>query len=295
MSYVTGAHNMKFGYQGGFSNPTQTYYFFGEIIGVRMNNGVVNRLTQTIAYPDHVKYVRNLLPTNFYCAGSVDQRPADAAGRRAVRPPAHHVSRLERGRPGVYGVSADGDRVSVAIDAGNPLERRHAADGRRLRPVRERQDGLKFNLGQVYGSLLGDQYRPRPQSAHSHDHQHDAVVDRLEQGLRAELRSRQPAKNGECGAMANQNFGKEVFTRSYDPNFVTGWGNRPYNWGLGVSVQQEVLPRVSVNVGYFRNWWGNWYVVDNRSTTLADYTPFSIMAPVDPRLPGGGGQTISGL
>jgi len=70
---------------------------------------------------------------------------------------------------------------------------------------------------------------------------------------------------------------------------------RPYNWGLGVSVQHEVVPRVSVNVGYFRNWWGNWYVVDNRSTSLSDYTPFSIVAPVDSRLPGGGGQTVAGL
>ena len=95
--------------------------------------------------------------------------------------------------------------------------------------------------------------------------------------------------------MDNQNLGKGVFSRSFDPNFVSGWGTRPYNWALGLSVQQELLPRVSLNVAYNRSWWGNWYVVDNRSTLAEDYTPFSIYAPVDPRLPGGGGQTISGL
>ena len=104
-----------------------------------------------------------------------------------------------------------------------------------------------------------------------------------------------PEKNGECAAMDNKNLGKEVFDRTYDPAFTEGWGSRMYNWGLGVSVQQEVAPRVSVNVGYFRNWWGNWYTVDNRANALSDWTPFSIKAPVDPRLPGGGGQTIPGL
>ena len=93
--------------------------------------------------------------------------------------------------------------------------------------------------------------------------------------------------------MADKSLGKEKFNRSYDPDFIHGYGVRPYNWGLGVSVQQEIVPRVSVNVGYFRNWWNNWYAVDNRATTTADYTPFSIRAPVDARLPNGGGYTVS--
>jgi hypothetical protein len=101
--------------------------------------------------------------------------------------------------------------------------------------------------------------------------------------------------NGECARLDNQNLGRPVFTRSFDPAYVSGWGTRPYNWTLGLAVQQELAPRVSATVSFNRNWWGNWYVVDNRATALGDYTPFSIKAPLDSRLPGGGGQTISGL
>ena len=78
--------------------------------------------------------------------------------------------------------------------------------------------------------------------------------------LREERRMRRP--------WTIKTLGKEVFNRTFDPGYVTGWGTRPYNWGLGLSVQQELMPRVSVNVGYFRNWWGNWYVVDNRATDV---------------------------
>jgi hypothetical protein len=86
-----------------------------------------------------------------------------------------------------------------------------------------------------------------------------------------------------------------VFSRTFDPGFVTGWNTRPNNWSMGVGVQHEIIPRVSATVTFNRNWWGNWYVVDNRATTVADYTPYSVRAPSDPRLPDGGGYTVSGL
>ncbi len=102
-----------------------------------------------------------------------------------------------------------------------------------------------------------------------------------------------PAANGECGAMDNQNFGKEFFTRTFDPAFIDGYGMRPYNWEMGVSVQQEVAPRVGVTVGYYRRWFGNFYTLDNTLTAASDYTQFSVPIPLDPRLPGGGGGVVS--
>ena len=104
-----------------------------------------------------------------------------------------------------------------------------------------------------------------------------------------------PAANGECGAMDNQNFGKEFFTRTFDPDFINGFGKRPNNWEMGVSVQQEVAPRVGVTVGYYRRWFGNFYTLDNTLTTASDYTQFSVPIPVDPRLPGGGGGAVPGV
>ena len=95
--------------------------------------------------------------------------------------------------------------------------------------------------------------------------------------------------------MDNQNFGREIFTKTFDPDLIAGWGKRTYNWEMGVSVQHELLPRLGVTVGYFRRSFGNFYTANNRNTTTADYTPFSIPIPADPRLPGGGGGTVSGL
>jgi hypothetical protein len=104
-----------------------------------------------------------------------------------------------------------------------------------------------------------------------------------------------PAANGECGPMANQNFGKPLRTAAIDPQILRGWGNRPYNWEFGTGVSHQVTPQVAVNLGYFRRWYGNFIAKDNLATTIDDYDRFSITAPADSRLPGGGSYVINNL
>ena len=104
-----------------------------------------------------------------------------------------------------------------------------------------------------------------------------------------------PAANGECGPLGDLAFGTPRITRTYDPEYLTGWGVRPNNWLTEASVQHQLFPRVGVNVGYVHRWFQNFEINDNTRVTPADYDPYCITGPADSRLPGGGGKQICGL
>jgi hypothetical protein len=99
-----------------------------------------------------------------------------------------------------------------------------------------------------------------------------------------------------CAASNAQTFGtKTQTTANIDPKILSGWSVRSNDWQFGASVQQEVLPRVSIEVGYFRRWLNNFTITDNLAVGPADFTAYSMTAPSDPRLPGGGGYVVNGL
>jgi hypothetical protein len=98
-----------------------------------------------------------------------------------------------------------------------------------------------------------------------------------------------------CGVMSNTSFGQNLLTNNFAPDILNGWGVRPSDWNLSVALQHEILPGASLDVAYIRRWYRGFFVADNLALEPSDLTPFSIVAPRDPRLPGGGGYVVSGL
>ena len=104
------------------------------------------------------------------------------------------------------------------------------------------------------------------------------------------------AANGECTALdAAATFGTLVGGTTYDPDVLRGWGKRGFNWEFTGSVQQEILPRLGVELQYARRWYGNFRTTDDLSVGPQDYNRFTFAAPSDPRLPDGGGYALTGL
>jgi hypothetical protein len=109
-----------------------------------------------------------------------------------------------------------------------------------------------------------------------------------------------PLLNGECGPIDNQQFGSnQLVGAQFNPALLSGWGVRPSDWSYGVSVQQQLFPRASVEVGYYRRTFTQYTtggtVSDNLAVSPTDVKTYTITAPLDPRLPGGGGYPVTGL
>ena len=103
-----------------------------------------------------------------------------------------------------------------------------------------------------------------------------------------------PLKNGECGQINNLNFGQNnPAANTISPELVHGL--RAYNWDASVIVQREIARHVSMTAGFYRNHFYNFTVTDNTLAMPSDYSQYSVTAPLDSRLPNGGGYTISGL
>jgi hypothetical protein len=90
------------------------------------------------------------------------------------------------------------------------------------------------------------------------------------------------------------NFGRNnPNANNYAPELLTGL--RPYNWETTVVVDRQLMTGVSVTAAYYHKVFKGFTASDNLLVTPADYSTYCITAPVDSRLPGGGGNRICDL
>jgi hypothetical protein len=107
-----------------------------------------------------------------------------------------------------------------------------------------------------------------------------------------------PALNGECAAATGTapNFGKAGAATIVDPGVLSGWGVRPGDYQTTVSVQQEIIPRVSADFSFSHRSFKGFFVTDDltrRGNINSFYETYTLTAPQDSRLPDGGGYPVT--
>ena len=295
-SYVTGAHSLKVGYQGTWDQSDTNAFTNSTGLAYRVNNGVPNQLTMTIN-PFSVKnreahyalyaqeqWTRKRL--TLQGALRYDHAwswfPTQQEGPARFLP----VPLVFPETSGVTGYNDLSPRVAAIFDL-----------------FGTGKTSVKVNLGKylqnasTIGNYSGTNPASRTAGASVTRTWTDANGNFAPDCNLLNLGSQDLRAGGGdfCGAVSNSNFGTGAISNTYDPAVLSGWGVRTADWNFGASVQHQVLPRTSVEVGYFVRWFQNFYVTDNLSVTAANYGAFSVTAPADSRLPGGGGTVVSGL
>jgi len=296
VSYVTGAHSLKVGYQHTLMTDDRTWTTNSQNLTYRVNNGVPNQLTESIS--PWINNARAGWDAIFAQEQWTHKRVTMQAAVRFDRAQSWFPEQKEGPSrflptpiviPATRGVDAYKDltpRLGVAWDAfGNGKTAVKANLGKYLEGV-----GVSTNYANTNPTLRFPQSTSPFGTAGVTRNWTDTNKD-----FAPDCNLLNTAANGECGAMSNLAFGQNILTNNYDPALLSGWGVRPSDWGFGASVQQQIMPRASVEVAYTRRWYHGFTVTDNQAVANSDWTPFSVVAPADSRLPGGGGYTVAGL
>jgi len=295
MSYVTGQHNVKIGYAGSFISYWNTPFTNSQRLAYRFNNGVPNQLTMAAGTYDLFANVQTaaLYAQDQATFGRLSVQGAVRYDNSSSQFLDQHLG-PDRWIPNVVPLPAQ-DGVKGYNDLTPRMGASYDLRG-------NGKTALKVMLGKyveaashtaVYsGTNPLNRIATSTTRVWTDANRNFAADCNLLNSAAQDLR----AGGGDfCGAMASPTFGTDTLTNTYDPAVLQGWDVRPNNWTFGVSAQHELMPRVSVLGSYNRRWFQNFLATDNLAVAATDFSPFSVTAPADARLPGGGSYVVSGL
>ena len=296
MSYITGSHQFETGVQGliGFHTngggvrkiPASLSAFEG--LAVRLNNGVPNRLTLYIAPSQQDSQIRTI---GFFAQ---DQWTLDrltlnlglrydhfwayaepitlAASVQGFTPETSFPGRKDL--PNYQDISP---RLGAAYDVfGDGRTALKASWGRYVAGLGSSDAGALAPSGAVITSTT------RQWDDTNMDFVPDCVMNDF-------------AANGECGAIANPQFGGTRTLTAFAPSRAKGWDVREYANRISVALQHELMTGLSLDVSYHRTDWKNQEATINNATPAADFTEGCITAPTDTRLGDVSGQQVCGI
>ena len=290
-SYVTGSHNIKVGYQGSLLINETTRVRNPTLLAYRFNQGSPNQVS--VAIPNwqtaDTTSTAALFAQDSWTRGRMTLQGALRWDRASSWSPGG-----KNGAPGSSPLNAapiQFDKL-MSVDAYNDITPRFGAA---YDLFGNGKTAIKFNMGHYLDAATND-------SAYTRNNPANRIVSTYDRGWTDTDNDKVVdcnllilTLNDECAALTgnNLNFGN-VNTGATRVNAATlhGWGVRENDWQWGVTVQQEIRPRVSLEVGYARRWFRGVTVTDNTNRSPDQYDSYIVTAPSDSRLPGGGGYPI---
>jgi hypothetical protein len=303
-SYVTGSHNIKVGYQ---------YYWLRQLdetiaaenqLAYRFNQGVPNRVTYRLPTRSNntVTQLHGIYAQDQYTRGRLTLSGALRWDRASSYAPVegNGVSRTSFLNPTVLtfektpGVDAYNDispRIGVGYDVfGNGKTALKLRWGKYLGFASNDPPFTSTNKGATIVATVNRNWQ---------DIDNDRIVDC---NLLNNARQRPTPGAGElfavddCAAVTGNdaNFGNPGAATIVDDDLLRGWGVRTHDYQTEITVQQEVLPRVSAEFSYIHRTFHGFMVTDALGRNFqTDWVNYTIDAPLDSRLPGGGGYPIT--
>ena len=296
-SYVTGTHGLKLGYQGthmqydwqSLTNPSLMRYTFGSGVPTSVS------YTSTSQWDN----------ANRAVAHSIFLQDQWTRGRLTLQGGLRYDRVTSWAPDGGNGTDQTTSLSPVPVQVWpdgqrDRVQRSHAARRCGVRSVRQRQDGAESSVQAstsaaatadgIYSSQNQGLNYVRTASRPWTDSNVNYAVDC---NLLSPAAQNTTSTGGDiCGALtgANLNFGNlDPGTTRVDPDILSGWSVRPYNWNYTASVQHEVRPGLSVDLGYSRRRWGNFFATYNELVGASDYDVWTVPVPTHPNLPNSGG------